>query len=58
MSEGIFSLLWESIRDTDANAVKEFDFDGITYWGYSQSIPGQIQNDTDIRFAIFFLIPK
>ena len=58
MNAEIFSLLWESIKDTDANAVKEFDFDGNTYWGYSQSIPGEIQNDTDIRFAIFFLIPR
>ena len=58
MNSEAFSLLWSSIKDTDADAVKEFVLNNQIYWGYSQSIPGDIEDLSDIRFAIFFLIPK
>ena len=40
LTSEIFSKLFGSINDTDAAAVKEFEFNNQTYWGYSQSIPG------------------
>ena len=58
MNSEAFLLLWGSIKDTDAGAVKEFSINNQTYWGYSQSIPGDLEDLSDIRFAIFFLIPK
>ena len=58
MNSEAFSLLWSSIKDTDADAVKFIHLNNQTYWGYSQSIPGDIEDLTDIRFAIFFLIPR
>ena len=58
MNSEAFSLLWNSIKDTDAGAVKYLIMNNQTYWGYSQSIPGDIEDLSEIRFAIFFLIPR
>ena len=33
-------------------------FEGETYWGYSQAVPGDISDLSQVRFAIFFMLPK
>ena len=35
MTEEVFTRLWGSIKDTDAEAVQEVSFHNETYWGYS-----------------------
>ena len=35
LTSEIFSMLFGSIKDTNADAVKEFEFNNQTYWGYS-----------------------
>ena len=62
MQADIFEKLWNSMHQTDTSAVLDFQINGKTYWGYSQSIPASVDGGPvpydQVRFAIFFLKPK
>ena len=58
MTNSTFDMLWSSIRDTNLEAVKVIEYEGVMYWGYSQSVPQDIDDLSEVRFAIFFMLPR
>lgn len=61
MTDEIFKELWNSLLDTDLDAVKNINITDATasieYWGYSQAVPANINDKSEARFAIFFMMP-
>ena len=58
MTHSTFEILWNSILNTTTEAVKDITYKNVEYWGYSQAVPGGTTDLSEVRFAIFFMLPE